>query len=67
MTDSLVIDRSLIFRHQWERQLKGIISYAYFRPIADIEIGAANKLSSLRSREASSRPLSQLLNALLES
>ena len=38
-----------------------------FNAIAEIEIGMANKLSSLRPREAYSRPLSQLLNALLES
>ena len=39
----------------------------YHRPIADIEIVAQNKLSLLRLCEACSRPLSQPLNALLES
>ncbi len=36
-------------------------------PIADFEFGAANKLSLLRAREACSRSLSPLHNALLES
>jgi hypothetical protein len=37
------------------------------RTIADIVSGAANKISSPRLRESCSRPLPQLLNALLKS